>query len=239
MNLGSMNVEVQRVKPGEHVPVHASRFALLTLLVLLVLLVTSMLPLSLRTEAALAHGSEVLIAGVPSVAQSYPLSCEYAAAMAVTLYWGGETISEEHFMREIPKSLNPHLGFRGDMPGEWGGITDYGVYAEALVPVLEQHGYSATVFYGGVSRLKAELAQVHPLVVWITGGRSERPVYSESYGGRSFKLVPYEHTVVAYGYDDAGIYLMDVGDGGKYYTPWDSFLLRWSYFDQMALLIHP
>ncbi len=114
-----------------------------------------------------------------------------------------------------------------------------GVYAEALAPVLEAHGYDATVFYGGVGRLKAELGEGHPVVVWMTSGRDERPVYRQTYEGESFKLVPSEHTVIVYGYDDAGVHIMDVGDGGRYYTDWASFLRRWSYFDQMALLIHP
>jgi hypothetical protein len=51
--------------------------------------------------------------------------------------------------------------------------------------------------------------------------------------------VPGEHTVVAYGYDSDGIYLMDVSDGGFYYTEWDSFLRRWGYFDQMSLVTFP
>ena len=78
------------------------------------------------------------------------------------------------------------------------------------------------------------------MVAWLTTGRDEhRSGYYETYKGERFKLVPYEHKVVVYGYDDAGVYVMDVGDGGRYYTPWATFLRRWSYFDGMALLIHP
>jgi hypothetical protein len=32
---------------------------------------------------------------------------------------------------------------------------------------------------------------------------------------------------------------MDVGNGKYYYTDWTSFLRRWSYFDQMSLVIVP
>ncbi len=79
---------------------------------------------ALPAPSAVAHGAEVLIEGVPLVKQSYPLSCEYAAATAVTLFWGGEVVSEEHFIREVPRHPNPHLGFRGDITGTFGGITD-------------------------------------------------------------------------------------------------------------------
>ncbi|MGA7732053.1 MAG: hypothetical protein WCD37_12375 [Chloroflexia bacterium] len=51
--------------------------------------------------------------------------------------------------------------------------------------------------------------------------------------------MPGERAVVVYGYDGSGVYVMDVGDGGFYYTDWSSFLRRWSYFDQMALVITP
>jgi uncharacterized protein YvpB len=196
----------------------------------------SSLQLPAPAEAAPAQAR---VSGFPSVTQWYNLSCEYAAAAAVTLYWG-DLVSQRDFIREVPSSPNPHLGFRGDINGEGGGIGDYGVYAEPLVPVLEQHDYNATVFYGGVSRLKANVAAGNPVVVWITVGKYvERTVYRRSFNGDTFKLVPGEHAVVVYGYDSGGVKVMDVGDGGFYYTDWDSFLRRWSYFDQMALVITP
>lgn len=185
-----------------------------------------------------AHEDDVIIEGMPSVKQWYSLSCEYAAAAAVTLFWG-DLISQTDFIDEVPSSPNPHKGFRGDINGEFGGTKEYGVYAEALVPVLQRHGYMAEAFYGNMGRLKFEITDGHPIVVWLTAGRSEHPVYRKSYDGEPFKLMPYEHTVVVYGYNSSGVYLMDVGDGGRYFTEWDAFLRRWSYFDQMALLIHP
>lgn len=51
--------------------------------------------------------------------------------------------------------------------------------------------------------------------------------------------MPGEHAVVIYGYDSEGVRIMDVGNGGFYYTGWDSFLRRWGYFDEMALVIVP
>jgi uncharacterized protein YvpB len=188
---------------------------------------------------ASAAPTRALIQDFPSVTQWYNLDCEYAAAAAVTLFWGN-LVSQRVFVNEVPKSPNPHLGFRGSINGEGGGINNYGIYAEPLVPVLEKRGYNATVFYGGVSRLKAIVAAGNPVVVWITVGKYiERPVYHKTYEGDSFKLIPGEHTVIVYGYDSGGVRLMDVGDGGFYYTEWDSFLRRWSYFDQMALVITP
>src|SRR5205085_1300884 len=182
---------------------------------------------------------KALIEGFPSLAQSYSLSCEYAAAAAITLYWGNP-VSEDVFLSQVPSSPNPHLGFRGYINGVFGGINDYGVYAEPLVPVLEAQGYNATVSYGGVSQLKASVAAGNPVVVWITVGKyvPRTPVLG-SYDGQTFKLVPGEHAVVIYGYDNGGVYIMDVGSGSFVYTEWDSFLTRWGYFDHMALVITP
>ncbi len=185
-----------------------------------------------------AHPGQVLIHGFPAVKQWYSLSCEYAAAAAVTLYWG-QLVSQDDFLREVPRSPNPHLGFRGNIYGSFGGIEDYGVYAEPLVPVLERRGYTATVFYNDEARLTANLRAGNPVVVWLTAGRQARPIYTRTDQGVSFRLVPGEHTVVAYGYDAAGVYLIDVGTGGYYHTTWDAFLPRWSYFNKMALVIRP
>lgn len=83
-----------------------------------------------------------MIQGMPTVKQNHNLSCEYAAASAVTRYWG-RTVAEKDFIGEIGAAINPHFGYRGDIDGNWGGTTDYGVYAEPLVPVLERRGYQA------------------------------------------------------------------------------------------------
>ena len=68
-----------------------------------------------------AHGETVIIEGMPSVRQWYRLSCEYAAAAAVTLFWGEGLVSQEHFIREVPRHPNPHLGFRATSTGHTAG----------------------------------------------------------------------------------------------------------------------
>jgi hypothetical protein len=51
--------------------------------------------------------------------------------------------------------------------------------------------------------------------------------------------VPYEHATVAYGYDAGGVWIMDVGNGQRYYYSWSHFISRWNYFDEMALVMTP
>src|SRR5688572_2163194 len=100
------------------------------------MLVTSILAASLllnthSAQPAAAQHDAVLIDGVPSVVQWYSLSCEYAAAATITLYWGN-LVSQSDFIREVPQHSNPHKGFRGDINGPHGWIDDYGIYAEPL-----------------------------------------------------------------------------------------------------------
>jgi uncharacterized protein YvpB len=197
-----------------------------------------LLAIAAGTPGKATAASDVRIANFPSVQQWYSLSCEYAAAAAVTLYWG-DLVSQRDFLREVPQSPNPHLGFRGNINGPIGGLTDYGIYAEPLVPVLEAHGYDATVFYGDASRLKAYVRSGYPVVAWLTTGQQARRPITAAYQGERFTLVAGEHAVVIYGFTDYGVRMMDVGDGNYYLTSWDSFLRRWGYFDEMALVITP
>jgi uncharacterized protein YvpB len=194
----------------------------------------------LPTTTSQARHDAVIIEGVPAVRQWYNLSCEYAAAATVTLFWGN-LVSQRDFIAEVPNHPNPHVGFRGNIHGPHGWIDDYGIYAEPLVPVLERRGYDATVFYGNdVERLKANIDAGNPAVVWLTTGRYERrPQFWDEIDGATFKLVPYEHAIVVYGYDSDGIYSMDVGAGEFVHTEWSSFLRRWAYFDGMTLVIRP
>jgi uncharacterized protein YvpB len=216
---------------------HSNRSRILSILVLIPVLSGMFL---LTSGTSQARHDAVIIEGMPAVQQWYNLSCEYAAAAAVTLYWGN-LVSQRDFMAEIPRHPNPHIGFRGNIHGDHGWIDDYGIYAEPLVPVLERRGYDATVFYGNdVERLKANISAGNPAVVWLTTGRYDRrPQFFREYEGETFKLVPFEHAIVAYGYDGDGIYSMDVGSGAFVYTDWSSFLRRWAYFDGMTLIIRP
>jgi uncharacterized protein YvpB len=203
------------------------------------MIATSLLLHPHSLQKASAQADAVIIEGIPSVVQWYSLSCEYAAAATITLYWGN-LVSQSDFVLEVPQHSNPHKGFRGDIHGPHGWVEDYGIYAEPLVPVLQKRRYTAEAVYGDIERLKAEIDQGYPLVAWITSGRyTPRQEYWETDGERAFKLVPYEHAVVVYGYDSEGVYSMDVGNGNHVHTEWDSFLMRWNYFGGMMLLIHP
>ncbi len=188
-------------------------------------------------HGAAAPPPEYVIQGVPTIAQVWSLSCEYAATSAATgLY--GLTLSQQTMHAEIGNHLNPHRGFRGNIRGSWGGTDDYGVYPEAIVPALHRHGYTRSrAFRAGTDTLKRELAAGNPVVVWIVGDyTAQHRVYLMD-GAESYFVIPYEHAVTLYGYDERGVHIMDPGRGVKYHESWDRLEFGWAQLDHMALTV--
>jgi LysM repeat protein/uncharacterized protein YvpB len=182
----------------------------------------------------------VQLDGMPVRAEALPLSGEAAAVSVVTAYWGAE-IPESDVLAELPRSDDPHAGFRGSPDGEFGGTDDYGVYAEPLAAVLERYGFHAGVFYGegDASTLLAQLDAGIPVIVWMTwDAASSEPVVASD-GAAEFVLVPGKQAAVVYGYDDGGVRIVDVAEGTYRYVSWDDFMRSWGYFNGMALAVAP
>jgi uncharacterized protein YvpB len=180
----------------------------------------------------------VFVAGVQAYKQARPLSCEYASVYIATAAFGSP-ISEEESIASTPRAENPHFGFRGDIDGEWGQTDDYGIYAEALGPLLEAHSYVGEVSYGAeASVLRTHLNAGHPVIVWIAT-RGDTGFYEIDSAGNRFKLVPWEHVVVVYGYDQEQVYIADPGPGEYATLGWDQFLDAWAVMDGMALAVYP
>lgn len=178
----------------------------------------------------------VFAADVPAYMQMYSLSCEYAAAFIATAAFGNG-VPESAFMERIGQSANPHWGYRGDITGAWGGAEDYGIYAEALVPTLNEFGFVADVFYGGdPGPLTARLDAGMPVMTWLGYfGDTAWQQYDEG----SYLLAPGMHVVTIYGYDDGGVYLSNPGRGSYDYYSWDEFLAKWAVIDGMGLAVAP
>lgn len=187
--------------------------------------------------AADGGSSSTLLDGVFAYQQARSLSCEYASVFIATSVFGNP-IYEEEYLGSTPSSANPHYGFRGNIDGPWGVTDDYGIYAEALVPLLEQYGYVGEVSYDPrAEALQAQLDMGKPTIVWIAT-RGDTGFYETDETG-TYKLVPYEHVVVAYGYDNGGVYISDPGNASLSYYSWDWFLPAWSVMDGMALSVYP
>lgn len=181
----------------------------------------------------------VFVPNVPTHVQERNLSCEYAAAYIATGAFGAG-VPESAFLDQVPAAENPHLGFRGDIDGAWGNTDDYGVYADALVPVLAAYGFEAEAFYGlgDGAALRGRLDAGRPVIVWLGywGDTRERLVDA---AGRPFSLAAGVHVVVAFGYDDGGVHLSNPASGTYEYAAWSEFEAMWSVLDGMGLAISP
>ncbi len=176
---------------------------------------------------------------VPALYQQRGLSCEYASlAIAMAAY--GTHVTEWEFDPYIGLSSNPHVGFRGNIYGEWGGAVDYGIYAEPLAAILHHFGYWADVFYanGDTSQLTRYLDNGTPVLVWL-GLKGDTGYYETGEDGSTYWIAPGQHTLVIYGYDQNGVYASDPAIGAKRFYDWGWFMSMWNVFDGMSLAIGP
>ncbi|MDQ2683113.1 MAG: C39 family peptidase [Chloroflexota bacterium] len=183
---------------------------------------------------AVSSGGAVIIPEVGFYVQQRNLSCEYASLYIATAAWG-RGISEYNFDNLVGWSDNPHIGYRGNIHGWWGNTTDYGVYAEPLSWALAQYGFVGEVAYtgGAADWLIGEINAGNPVLVWLALW-GDQSVYYDGY-----MVTAGLHVLVAYGYDDGGVYLSDPAIGGVKYYDWATFQWMWGIMDGMGLSVYP
>ncbi len=179
----------------------------------------------------------VIAANVPTYKQRRNLSCEYAASHAAAMAFGWAP-SEEDFIASIPLTHNPHYGYRGNIDGWWGNTDDYGVYAEPLVPVLEDWGFEAEVMYtmGETAPLIAQLDAGRPVVTWLGFWGDTRVRLTDD---GNYSVFAGMHAVTVFGYDAEGVWVMDPAQGEQIHYTWDYFVSMWTVVDGMGLAISP
>ena len=172
--------------------------------------------------------------------QQRSLSCEYASVHIATTMTG-QSISEYAFDEVVPRNENPHLGYRGNIHGEWGNTTDYGVYNEPLETALTHFGVQSDAFYGDGDRsaLTTELDLGRPTVVWLGMWGDDGSFDTWSGDGTRYQLTRGMHVMVAYGYDETGVYLTDPGTAVYRFYAWNDFMGMWDVMDGMALSVYP
>lgn len=177
---------------------------------------------------------------MPVHQQSMANSSESAALSIATSYWGHQ-VSEWVFIENMPYHENPHRGYRGDMDGASEGTTSHGVYPKPLSAMLANYGFVGDEFYtmGDPEALKERIDRGEPVLVWMTEGATQHNRFFEWYQGERFTLVPQQHVVVAYGYDEDNIFVSDPGTGEYATYSWNAFINSWSQFDGMSMAVYP
>lgn len=190
--------------------------------------------------AAAAGTLNVRVSGVPLYQQQQTLTCEEAAA-AMALRGA---LTEAQIVKAMPRSDNPFNGIRGatNYPF-YGGLANYGTYAQGLQKGLAALGRSSTVLYGqGFADFKKSVIghlNAGRGVIWWTTWRQtyQKPAWIKTSSGASVKLVPYEHTVVVVAANDGGVTYNDPYDATARYVSWATFQRASAYFGNMALVV--
>ncbi len=208
------------------------------------------LPLLLALMLAVAMPAVVLAAPEPPQAayvpgvvghrQERPLSCEARSAVDLAAFWG-VAVGEGDFFRTLPPADNPYRGFVGDVDDPPGSLPPggYGVYSRPVALALRRYGLDARAHtWLSLEALKEELAAGRPVIVWATY-RMLRPEVGSwvAADGTVSIVVQWEHTFIAVGYDEEGVYLIDAYDGQTHYYPVELFLSAWMQLNEMAVTV--
>jgi LysM repeat protein len=182
----------------------------------------------------------IRLTNVPLYQQKQTLTCEQAAAAMATR----GAISENQLLAVMPRSENPFNGIRGqtDSP-DYGGLTDYGVYAHGLQKGLTALGIKSQVLYNqGYDEFRntiiEHLRAGRPVIWWHTWQDSYQvSVMVKLSDGTTVKLTPYEHASVIVGVNDSGVTYHDPYDASVRFVSWQDFRRVSAYFDNMALVV--
>ncbi len=181
--------------------------------------------------------AKVNIKGIVGHRQSMPLSCEARSAVDWAAYFG-KSINEYTFFNGIPLHANPDKGFVGNVYGSWGQIPPnaYGVHAKPIAQRLREFGLQAKHVRDMTWReLKVEIAAGRPVIVWVVGHVGQgTPVSYTAAGGAVITVAKFEHTVIAIGYTEDKIVILD---GAKVYTKYKGeFLKSWGVLENQAVI---
>ena len=187
-----------------------------------------------------ASATDARVASVPLYRQKQTLTCEESSAAMATR----GAISEAQLVAVMPRNENPFLGIRGSTNSSYfGGLSDYGVYAQGLQKGLSALGVKSQVLYGQSyddfkNALLTNLRAGHPIVWWHTWEDTyQSPVKVKLSDGTLVKLVPYEHAGVIVAANDRGVSYNDPYDAAVRFVSWADHRRVSGYFDNMALVI--
>ena len=169
--------------------------------------------------------------------QAMPLSCEASSAVDWAAYFGVK-INEKKFFNGLPSDDNPEIGFVGDVYGSWGQIPpkDYGVHAAPVAQRLREYGLNAKSLRNmTLEELKAEIAAGRPVILWVVGHVSRgTPVPYTASDGEETIVAKFEHTVIAIGYTESKIRVLD--GSRKYYVYQGEFMKSWNVLENQAII---
>jgi uncharacterized protein YvpB len=181
------------------------------------------------------------IRGVSGKPQSYSLSCESRSATDLLAFYGIR-LHESLFVSSLPRSDNPEEGFVGDVTDDWGFTPpkSYGVHAQPIAELITKFGLEAEAHHNMTFReLKREIAEGRPVIVWVIGHvwKGSARTYTTKQGEQVL-VAPFEHTMLAVGYTQKAVYLIDAGDAKLISPSIQDFKDSWAVLGNMAVTAH-
>jgi uncharacterized protein YvpB len=191
-----------------------------------------------------AHADELpptaSVEGVVGHPQEHGLSCESRSATDLATFWG-VAFTEDDFFYRLPKSDNPQRGFLGDVDLPAGSMppVGYGVYVGPIAANLRSLGLEAQAQQEwSLDGVKAELAAGRPAIVWATYDMQLPGVETwVSSDGATSVVVQWQHTFIAVGYDESGLYLVDAYDGVTKHFSYEAFVPAWEQLGRMGVTV--
>lgn len=190
--------------------------------------------------------------------QKFNLSCEFAAASSILYYFTkspaflvqNEESAEKMLMAKIGTSQNPNIGIRmGEIENEnslytnlnksFGGSVYYGVHAPPFIDVFSGFNVTARpliIQNNTIEIIKQSISQGHLIMTWLNVGYGQPVDIALLYGDVS--VVKGEHTVVIYGYDETGVFIMDPGNGSFRHVLFDHLLSATQLFSMPFLEVY-
>lgn len=170
--------------------------------------------------------------------QTFALSCESRSAVDLAAFWGVE-IREREFIKRLPRSDNPQVGFVGDPNGVWGYLPpySYGVHASPIAKLLNDYGLFAQAHSGfSWPDLQNEIAAGRPVIVWVIGEMwPGKPTLYKAQDGENVQVANFEHTMIITGYNQKKVEAIDAFSGQAKRYPVEKFLKSWQVLGNMAV----
>ena len=154
---------------------------------------------------------------MPIIQQALPLDCEVAALQAA-LASKGVRVTQRQLFAELPRDArppvigsdglpaqwgDPYQAFVGDVHGEEGNFTGYGVYYPPIAAAAMQFGVRAVGHTGWtVSAIEEQIRRGNPVVVWVDSSFRVRQLrHWKAWDGTDVAYDIGEHAVAVMGFD--------------------------------------
>jgi uncharacterized protein YvpB len=180
------------------------------------------------------------ISGVKGSPQLYTLDCESQTAVDWARFFG-TYINHQEFIDRLPRSDDPEEGFVGEINGAMGQIPPnaYGVHAPPVAALLRDYGLPAAVVRDwGFEKIKREIADGRPVIVWIVNLPFEIETHQYTApNGNTSTVARFQHTWIITAYNSSSVTVVD--SKWTYNVRIPTFLQRWEALGKQTIIFIP